>query len=231
MIALISNDDGIDAEGLAALEGFAAQVFEEVWVAAPAEEASQIGHRVTTHEPIRCEERGERRFAIHGTPADCTRVALTKLLPRKPDWVLSGINHGGNLGRHDFFISGTVAAVREAAFVGIRGMAVSHFIRRGLSLDWEKASNYVLDAWESLVSKPSSPGEFWCVNLPHLETEEKVPEVVFCEQEYLPLEVKYEKSEPDSWQYIGDYHGRPRSPGSDVDVCFGGDIAISRVSV
>ena len=135
MIALLSNDDGIDADGLTALRRIAEALFDEVWVVAPASQMSQIGHRVTTDTPIRYERRGERAFAIDGTPADCVRVALAHLLPVAPDWVLSGINHGGNLGRHDFAISGTVAAVREAAFQGIPGVTLSHYLRRGLRVD------------------------------------------------------------------------------------------------
>ena len=95
MIALLTNDDGIEADGLKALEEIAADYFESVWLVAPADQMSQIGHRVTTDVPIRIEQKGERSFAVHGTPADCTRVALAHLLPERPDWILSGINHGG----------------------------------------------------------------------------------------------------------------------------------------
>ena len=139
-IALLSNDDGIDAAGLSALRSVAGELFDEVWVVAPVSQMSQIGHRVTTDTPIRYEQRGDRAFAISGTPADCIRVALASLLPAAPDWVFSGINHGGNLGRHDFAISGPVAAVREAAFQGIPGVAVSHYLRRGLTVDWNADS-------------------------------------------------------------------------------------------
>ncbi|MAS96399.1 MAG: 5'/3'-nucleotidase SurE [Verrucomicrobiales bacterium] len=231
MLALITNDDGIDAEGLAALEQLASHLFDEVWTVAPAQQASEIGHRVTTKGAIRVEEQGYNRYAIHGTPADCTRLALSRILPAKPDWILSGINHGGNLGRHDFVISGTVAAVREAAFAGIPGVAVSHFIRRGLPLDWDAASSRALSALELVMGEQAETGEFWCINLPHPENEETKPQVVFCEQEHKPLIVEYSEVEPGHWQYSGDYHSRPRTPGSDVDVCFRGDIAVSRVSV
>lgn len=231
MFALITNDDGIEAEGLAALEKLAGSLFDEIWTVAPAQPASEIGHRVTTKETIRVEERGKNRFAVHGTPADCTRLALSKILPKRPDWVLSGINHGGNLGRHDFVISGTVAAVREAAFAGIPGVAVSHFIRKGLPLDWEVASTRTLSALDEILHEPLPHGEFWCVNLPHPEAEDRKPEVIFCEQEHQPLIVEYSEVEPGHWEYSGDYHNRPRTPGSDVDVCFRGDIAVSRVSV
>jgi 5'-nucleotidase len=231
MIALLTNDDGIDADGLEALHSIASRHFDEIWVVAPVSQMSQIGHRVTTDTPIRFEARGERRFAVEGTPADCTRVALSCLLPQKPDWILSGINHGGNLGRHDFAISGTVAAVREAAFAGVKGIAFSHFLRRGLELDWEKAMERAERAMIALLNEPLDAEHFWNVNLPHPVPGGCEPELVYCEQERHPLHVVYEERIPGSLSYIGQYHDRPHIPGSDVDVCFGGDIAITQASI
>jgi len=231
MIALLTNDDGIDAEGLAALHRVAVSLFDEVWVVAPDSQMSQIGHRVTTDTPIRYEERGERRFAVTGTPADCTRVALASLMPVRPDWVLSGINHGGNLGRHDFAISGTVAAVREAAFAGIRGISLSHFLRRGIPLDWDKAADRVAPVIAGLLGEPLDQGHFWNINLPHPAPGEREPGVIHCGQERHSLHVHYEEKTPGELSYAGDYHERPRVPGSDVDVCFGGDIAVTLASL
>lgn len=230
-IALLSNDDGIEAAGLAALRAVAEELFDEVWVVAPAAQMSQIGHRVTTDAPIRYERRGERAFAISGTPADCVRVALASLLPASPDWVLSGINHGGNLGRHDFAISGTVAAAREAAFQGIPGVAVSHYLKRGLPVDWDAAAARSRAALRDLIAEAPGPGRFWNVNLPHPAPGERPPRVVRCEQERHSLHVRYEERVPGELSYAGDYHERPRVPGSDVDVCFGGDIAVTLASI
>jgi 5'-nucleotidase len=231
MIALLTNDDGIDAAGLAALHRVASSFFDEVWVVAPASQMSQIGHRVTTDTPIRYEERGQKRFAVTGTPADCTRVALASLMPVRPDWVLSGINHGGNLGRHDFAISGTVAAVREAAFAGIRGISLSHFLRRGIPLDWEKAADRVAPVIAGLLGEALDDGHFWNINLPHPAPGEREPGVIHCGQERHSLHVHYVEKRPGELSYAGDYHERPRVPGSDVDVCFGGDIAVTLASL
>jgi 5'-nucleotidase len=231
MIALLSNDDGIDAAGLTALRRIAGELFDEVWVVAPASQMSQIGHRVTTDTPIRYEQRGERAFAIDGTPADCVRVALAHLLPVAPDWVLSGINHGGNLGRHDFVISGTVAAVREAAFQGIPGVTLSHYLRRGLAVDWEKAAERAGDVVAGLLGEPPGSGHFWNVNLPHPAPGEPEPRMIRCEQERHSLHVLYREDEPGILHYAGDYHERSRVPGSDVDVCFGGNIAVTLASI
>ena len=231
MRVLLTNDDGIEAEGLSVLRKVAEKFFDEVWTVAPSSEMSQIGHRVTTAVPIPIEERGERAFAVGGTPADCTRVALANILPERPDWVLSGINHGGNLGLHDFVISGTVAAAREAAFAGIPGAAISHFLKRGVPLDWTAAERRVDQVVEALLKENLEPGEFWNVNLPHPAPGDREPEMKRCEQERHPLLVVYEEVGPNELLYAGDYHERPRQPWSDVSVCFGGDISVSLVSV
>ncbi|MBL9161004.1 MAG: 5'/3'-nucleotidase SurE [Verrucomicrobiales bacterium] len=231
MIALLSNDDGIDAAGLAALRAVAEAHFDEVWIVAPVSQMSQIGHRVTTDTPIRYERRGERAFAVDGTPADCVRVALSHLLPVRPDWVLSGINHGGNLGRHDFVISGTVAAAREAAFQGIPGVTLSHYLRRGLAVDWDRAAGRVAAMLPGLLAEPPGAGHFWNVNLPHPAPGEPEPQVVRCEQERHSLHVLYREDEPGVLHYAGDYHERARVSGSDVDVCFGGHIAVTLASI
>src|SRR4051812_38417238 len=124
MKLLLTNDDGIDADGLQALCDAARPLGEPV-VAAPALPQSGVSHAVTTGTAFRVEPRGPGRFAVAGTPADCVRVGLHRLAPDAA-WVLSGVNHGGNLGA-DVYYSGTVAAVREAVLHGWPGVAFSHY--------------------------------------------------------------------------------------------------------
>src|SRR5262245_11374774 len=124
---LLTNDDGIDAPGLRALQQAAVALGESVLVA-PRDHQSGCSHRVTTGTGIRLEERAPGEFALDGTPADCVRVGL-HLLTRDATWVLSGINQGGNLGA-DVHVSGTVAAVREAALHGLPGVALSQYHKR-----------------------------------------------------------------------------------------------------
>ncbi len=133
MRLLLTNDDGWDAPGLAALKTLAAQL-GEVYVLAPRDPHSYAGHRVTTEDPLELVETGPQQFSLSGTPADCVRVALVELFPAI-DWVLSGINRGGNLGA-DIFTSGTVAAAREAALLGKRAIAISQYVQKGMPLDW-----------------------------------------------------------------------------------------------
>jgi 5'-nucleotidase len=120
---LASNDDGILAHGLECLVA-AAEPLGEVTIVAPDREQSATSHSLTLHHPLRPVKRGERRWQVDGTPTDCVMLALEALMPEKPDWVLSGINHGQNMGE-DVLYSGTVAAAMEGLSLGIPAIAVS----------------------------------------------------------------------------------------------------------
>jgi 5'-nucleotidase len=125
-LILLSNDDGYRAQGLRALAD-ALRQFADVVVCAPETEQSTTSHSLTLTRPLRLREVGAAVFAVDGTPADCVYVALNggvRVLPRTPDLVVSGMNHGLNLGT-DVFYSGTVAAAREGALRGIPAMASS----------------------------------------------------------------------------------------------------------
>jgi 5'-nucleotidase len=224
-LLLLTNDDGIAAPGLEALE-VAAQRFGRVRVVAPAGPYSGCGHRVTTHEPIAVTGQGDERLAVCGTPADCVRLALHHLVPDF-SWVLSGINAGGNLGT-DVYHSGTVAAVREAVIHGRPGIALSHYIARGRVIDWTVAARRAANVLERLLAIPWEAGTFWNVNLPHNAPEAPEPEIVFCPLDPSPLPLHYRIAEGHA-VYCGVYQERRRQPGCDVDVCFRGQIAISLI--
>jgi 5'-nucleotidase len=123
MDILVSNDDGIDAPGLATLAAVAA-AFGTVWVVAPDRERSAQSHALTMHQMLRVHPAGERRFSVSGTPADCVYLGIHHLLPNPPALVLSGINNGSNLG-NDVFYSGTVAAAMEGCLAGFPAIAFS----------------------------------------------------------------------------------------------------------
>ena len=129
MRILLTNDDGIHAPGMAVLERIAAQMSDDVWVCAPAEEQSGAGHSLTLHMPVRLHRHGKRRFAVTGTPTDAVNLALRKLFAdRLPDLVISGVNGGENLG-DDVTYSGTISAAVEAALAGIPAVAMSQGMR------------------------------------------------------------------------------------------------------
>jgi 5'-nucleotidase len=122
---LITNDDGIHAEGLAALERIARKLSDDVWVCAPEYEQSGASRALTLAEPVRVREVGERRFAATGTPTDCVMLGIHELVKgKRPDLVLSGVNRGANLAE-DVTMSGTVAGAIEAMALGVPGIALS----------------------------------------------------------------------------------------------------------
>ena len=136
-LLLVSNDDGVDAPGNIELRR-ALSSFADVYTVAPQTEQSAKSHSITLHHPLRFNEVESRVWAVDGTPADCVYVAffLKDLLPRRPDLVVSGINHGPNLG-NDVHYSGTVAAAREGALRGVTSIALS-----SSSPDMEGAAQY-----------------------------------------------------------------------------------------
>ena len=123
MHIMVTNDDGINAPGILALAE-ALRALGEVTVVAPDRERSAAGHSLTLHSPLRAFKLREGFFAVDGTPTDCVNMGIHSLLPFRPDLVVSGINHGANLG-DDITYSGTVAAAMEATLMGIPAIAVS----------------------------------------------------------------------------------------------------------
>ncbi len=226
MTLILTNDDGIDAPGIKAL--FNAVNGRELIIAAPRDHQSGCGHQVTTTNSIFVEKRSEREYAIAGTPADCTRIAISHI-SQNIKCVISGINAGGNLGV-DAYISGTVAAVREAAMHGIPGIAISHYRKGQQEYNWQAAARWTTLVIDDLLTRPLEPGSFWNVNLPHLLPQEREPEVVFCQACTKPLPVNY-RIEGSEFYYVGNYQQRARTVGSDVDVCFNGNIAVTQLKV
>ena len=225
MKLILTNDDGVDAPGIQALQQAVAGMGI---IVAPKKQHSGCGHQITTDRPLQLHCRSENEYAVDGTPADCSRLALTQIV-RDADWVLSGINAGGNLGV-DVYVSGTVAAVREAAILGVRGIAISHWIKRPWEIDWKQATRWTKMVLEDLMARPIPVGTYWNVNLPHLKPNSPEPEIVFCEPSIEPLPVEY-RVEESLYYYQGNYDQRSRFPGSDVDVCFSGKIAVTKLSL
>jgi 5'-nucleotidase len=122
-VVLLTNDDGVHAAGLAAL-ATALEELGDTYVIAPEREQSACGHALTLHRPLRVSRLAERRFAVNGTPSDCVNLGVLGFLPEAPVLVVSGINHGSNLG-DDVTYSGTVSAAMEATLLGVPSIAVS----------------------------------------------------------------------------------------------------------
>ena len=237
MTILLTNDDGLHADGLNAL-CLAALSLPNVRVitVAPSSEQSQCGHRVTTREPLKVESAGADRYAVDGTPADCVRVALFGL-GIQPDLVLSGINHGGNMGQ-DLVISGTVAAAREAAYHGIPAVAFSHYLIRDLPLDWTRITAWTAHLLAQIQTEVPTPGTFHNINFPHLPpAQTALPAIFPTHPARSPLGVEFAITEPlgtplvTEYFYTASYASRPRDPGSDVEATFNGHISWSQVII
>ncbi len=166
---LCTNDDGILAAGLDCLVRAAGQL-GEVTVVAPDREQSATSHSLTLHHPVRPVQRGERRWQVDGTPTDCVMLALEALMPERPDFVLSGINHGHNMGE-DVLYSGTVSAAMEGVMLGVPGVAISF-----AGSDPEMMSTY-RDTLVRLVRRITSAEDYprdtlLNINLPRLPASE-----------------------------------------------------------
>ncbi len=135
MRILLTNDDGIRAPGLAVLEEIARQFSDDIWICAPDEEQSGMGHALTLSRPVRMRKHDDRRFSVTGTPTDAVTMGLRKLVPGPPDVILSGVNRGANLA-DDITYSGTVSAAIEGALAGVRSIALSQvYAREGMADD------------------------------------------------------------------------------------------------
>jgi len=222
---LLTNDDGIDAPGLAALERIAQQLGETVTVA-PDGPISGCSHSVTTHRALELSSQHSNRHALSGTPADCTRVGLMHL-EGEIDWVLSGVNLGGNLGA-DVYHSGTIAAAREAALLGKPAIALSQYRASREPVDWQRTASWAEAVIRQVLDLPTRPGEFWNINFPHVSDE--MPPVVFCPLDPYPMPIEF-AVEDGRLRYAASYQQRLRRPGHDVDHCFSGQIAVTQLSL
>ncbi len=229
---LLTNDDGIDALGLSLLSEVCADL-GEVTVVAPENEQSGVGHRVHTRGPLKMAERAcqagqsARRYALSGTPADCARIGL-RALALSADWVLSGLNHGGNLGV-DIHMSGTVAGAREGAILGCQALAISQVLSARHPPDVARTRRLTERVVRELVRKPLGRGLLYNVNLP-FAPESDEPEIVVCTPDPSPHDVRYASVEG-GYEYAGVFLNRPRQAGLDVDIVFAGKIAVSVLSI
>ena len=234
MNILITNDDGINAPGISLLAEAAAQ-FGNVTVVAPASQCSAMSHRITLDRPMGLRKHewgmdGVTAYSLDGTPADCIRAALDAIMPEKPDVVLSGINHGYNVG-YDIAYSGTVGAAMEALINGIPAIAFSSQ-HDGSS---DVTDKYLVPVIEELLSSPIGLGEIWNVNFPGCALEDC--RGILRERIPAPLCVfdnHYDKTEQPDGSFILRPYAEQLSPerapeGSDIHAVFNGYVSIGKV--
>jgi 5'-nucleotidase len=225
---VLTNDDGIDAAGLQRLHQ-CVRNSGQVVIVAPDRPQSGIAHRVTTRSALRVEQLDVDKYSVDGTPADCARLAIKKLAPDAA-WLVAGINPGANLGS-DVYNSGTVAAAREAAILGIRSIAISQYIARDQEVNWDLTEYHAGSVLKMLMAKDLPKSHFWNVNLPHPLVKDAEVAFKFCGLDTNPHKYDFLIND-NEYIYSGSIHERPRDPGTDVAVCFDEKkIAITRIAV
>ena len=165
MVVLLSNDDGVFSTGMNVLKRFLSEI-AEVWVVAPDRERSAASHSLTLHRPLRVKQVEERVFAVDGTPTDAVILGVNKLLPAKPDVVVSGINEGPNLG-DDITYSGTVAAAMEGTILGIPSVAFS--LALGGYRNFAVAAKVAVSVVKWVLSRGLPEGTLLNVNVPDVK--------------------------------------------------------------
>jgi 5'-nucleotidase len=172
---LLTNDDGVHAEGLRCLERVARTLSDDVWVVAPEADQSGFAHSLSLSEPLRLRQLDDRHFAVRGTPTDCVIMGVKNILPEPPDLILSGVNSGSNVA-DDITYSGTVAGAMEGTLLGIRSIALSqaYRIREGVGRDvpWETTEAHAPALLQRLLAVDLPVGVFLNVNFPNAAPED-----------------------------------------------------------
>lgn len=232
MRILVSNDDGFFTDGIKTLAKRLREI-GEVWVVAPDREQSATGHSLTLHRPLRVKatKRRENEFMVDGTPTDCVSLGANKLMPQKPDIIVSGINRGANLG-DDVTYSGTVAAALEGALLGIPAIAVSAIPTSSDDFFYEAAADFAQFLTKKVMEHGLAPGTILNVNVP---SEAEVGDhrcVITRMGKRLYSDVVEEKIDPRGKPYYwigGSNVGSQVDPGTDCEAAAQGRISVTPV--
>ena len=235
MRILVTNDDGIHAEGLEALEAIARTLSDDVWVCAPEYEQSGASRALTLAEPIRVRRIGERRFATTGTPTDCVMLALGELVdgPR-PDLVLSGVNRGANLAE-DVTMSGTVAGAIEAMAMGVPGIALSQAGGPERESFYEPAVAFAPGIINKLVAAGWPSDVVINLNFPNRPSAE-ITEVEVTRQGFRDVQIRHAEKRTDlrgrAYYWMG-YRQTPSQPadGTDLRAIYDGRISVTPLHI
>jgi 5'-nucleotidase len=235
---LLTNDDGINAEGLEVLERIAAQLSDDVWVCAPEVEQSGASRALTLAEPLRIRKVAERRYAVTGTPTDCVTLAVQNLLTdQRPDLVLSGVNRGQNLAE-DVSFSGTVAGALAGMALKIPAIALSqalarfHDSQRAL---YDTAEWYAPGIIRQLLDTGWPENVVVNINFPDL-AHEAVRGVEVTSQGHRPAALLHPEQRTDlrgrHYYWMG-FRGNPGNPpvGTDLRAIYDGRISITPLHV
>ena len=228
-LILVSNDDGIDAPGIAILAE-AMEALGEVWVVAPATEQSAVSGAISLRQPLRITEHAPGRLAVSGTPTDCVYIALNHALPRKPALCVSGINHGANLG-DDILYSGTVAAAIEATLSDVPSIAFSQAGHE--AMDPEQLRAWTQRLAGAALRQGMPRASFLNVNFPvKFSAESRVRVSKLGRRNYGRQVVAKEDPRHTPYYWLGGSElGFDDMPGSDCNTVAQGDISLSPVDL
>ncbi len=235
MRILLTNDDGIHADGLEALEAIAAKLSDDVWVCAPEYEQSGASRALTLADPIRVRKLGERRFATTGTPTDCVMLAVNDLISgNRPDLVLSGVNRGANLAE-DVTMSGTVAGAIEGMALGIPSMALSQmgFYEEGTS--FEAAETFAPGIIRKLMEIGWPKDVVLNLNFPNGDVA-KIKEVEVTRQGFRDTHIRHNELRTDlrgrDYYWVGFQALRSNPPeGTDLRALYDGRISVTPLHI
>jgi 5'-nucleotidase len=238
MRILVTNDDGVHAEGLAVLERIAATLSDDVWVCAPETEQSGASRSLTLADPLRVRRMGERRFAILGTPTDCVMLGMQHLIEgARPDLVLSGVNRGLNVAE-DVSMSGTVAGAIEGMAMGVPAIALSQMMRYSREDDVQPflvAETFGPALVRRLVEVGWPPGVVMNVNFPARPLAE-VTQVEVTRQTFRDVRTRFAEQRVDlrgrPYFWLG-FRQEPSSPapGTDLRAIYDGHISVTPLHI
>ena len=227
---LVTNDDGIEAPGLAVLERIAAALAREVWVVAPEHDQSGVSHAVSLHHPVRVSERSIRRYAITGTPGDCAVMGACHLMPKPPQLLLSGVNRGANLGLETVF-SGTVGGAMTGMLLGIPSIALSQGLTDRAHVRWDTAAALGAGVVRRLLAIGWGASTCLNVNFPDLPAPDCGPLTLARHGPGLIQGLQVEtRTDPRglTYHWISFRRGpRDQGPESDVEALAGGHIVVT----
>ncbi len=235
MRILLTNDDGIHADGLETLERIAAKLSDDVWVVAPEYEQSGASRALTLADPIRVRQLSERRFATTGTPTDCVMLGINDLVPGgKPDLVLSGVNRGANLAE-DVTMSGTVAGAIEGMALGVPSIALSQmgFYEEGTS--FAPAETFGPGIIRRLVEIGWPRDVVLNINFPNGDVE-NIKEVEVTRQGFRDTHVRHNEKRTDlrgrEYYWVG-FRPLRSSPadGTDLHALYNGKISVTPLHI
>lgn len=233
MRILITNDDGVNAYGLSVLERIARTLSDDLTVVAPEFDQSGVAHSLSLNDPLRMREVSPGHYAVKGTPTDCVLMGLHKIMAdRKPDLILSGVNHGHNLAE-DVFYSGTVAGAREGAIMGIASIAMSQGFPPGArdAIPWACAETHGPRILKRLIEAGVPRDRLINVNFPGVQPED-VKGVTVTRQGRRDMSVVSLEERIDGRHrpYFWIRYGRSRvtpPEGTDLDAVYNGRISIT----